>query len=38
MPHSIVTEICEGVADCAEACPVGCISRGNGKNKKASGK
>ena len=34
MPHSIVTEICEGVADCAQACPVGCIQPGQGKNDK----
>ncbi len=36
MPHTIVTDICEGVADCAKACPVGCISRGKGKNKKGT--
>ncbi|HGY5531671.1 MAG: indolepyruvate ferredoxin oxidoreductase subunit alpha [Prochlorococcus sp.] len=34
MPHSIVTDICEGVADCAQACPVGCIKPSQGKNIK----
>ncbi|MEM9157084.1 MAG: ferredoxin, partial [Cyanobacteria bacterium P01_F01_bin.33] len=24
MPHTIVTDVCEGIADCAEACPVAC--------------
>ncbi len=32
MPHTIVTETCEGVADCVEACPVACIHPGDGKN------
>ena len=32
MPHSIVTNICEGVADCVSACPVACIHEGAGKN------
>ncbi len=36
MPHSIVTDICEGVADCVNACPVGCIKPGNRKNKKGT--
>ena len=36
MPHSIVSDICEGVAACAEACPVGCISKGSGKNIKGT--
>ena len=34
MAHTIVTDICEGVADCVDACPVACINPGNGKNKK----
>ncbi|MBE9043236.1 ferredoxin family protein [Pleurocapsales cyanobacterium LEGE 10410] len=34
MPHTIVTEICEGVADCVDACPVACIHDGPGKNTK----
>ncbi|MEB3202537.1 MAG: ferredoxin, partial [Synechococcus sp.] len=25
MAHTIVTAICEGVADCVDACPVACI-------------
>lgn len=36
MPHSIVTDVCEGVADCAQACPIGCIHHGKGKNKKGT--
>jgi NAD-dependent dihydropyrimidine dehydrogenase PreA subunit len=34
MPHSIVTEICTGVADCVEACPVACIHPGASRNQK----
>ena len=34
MPHTIVTNVCEGVADCVDACPVACIHEGPGKNKK----
>ncbi len=36
MPHSIVTDVCEGVSDCSTACPVGCIHKGNGKNIKGT--
>ena len=36
MPHSIVTDVCEGVADCVEACPVDCIKPGPGKNAKGT--
>ena len=36
MPHTIVTETCEGVADCVTACPVDCIDQGPGKNKKGT--
>ena len=36
MPHSIVSDICEGISDCAEACPVACINQGNGKNTKGT--
>ena len=36
MPHSIITDQCEGVGSCIEACPVGCISPGVGKNKKGT--
>ena len=32
LAHSIVTEVCEGVADCVGACPVACIHPGEGKN------
>lgn len=34
MPHTIVTETCEGVADCVDACPVACIHEGPGKTPK----
>jgi len=36
VPHSIVTGICEGVADCVSACPVACIHPGPGKNVKGT--
>lgn len=36
VPHTIVTNICEGVADCVGACPVACIHPGDGKNKKGT--
>ncbi len=36
MSHTIVTNTCEGVADCVEACPVACIHDGPGKNKKGT--
>ena len=26
MPHSIISDTCEGVALCAESCPVNCIN------------
>ena len=35
--HTIVTDICEGIADCVDACPVACIDEGPGKNKKGTG-
>ena len=34
--HTIVTDVCEGVADCVDACPVACIHEGPGKNKKGT--
>ncbi len=36
MPHSIVSEICEGVTACVGACPVGCISSSEKKNNKGN--
>jgi NAD-dependent dihydropyrimidine dehydrogenase PreA subunit len=36
LAHTIVTEICEGVADCVSACPVACIHEGPGKNAKGT--
>ncbi len=35
-PHTIVSEICEGIADCVNACPVACIKQAPGKNKKGT--
>ncbi len=34
MPHSIVSDICEGVSRCVQACPVGCIKPGEFRNNK----
>ena len=36
MPHTIVTETCKGVADCVDACPVGCIKPGQEMNQKGT--
>ncbi len=36
MPHSINSDICEGIAECAKSCPVGCISQAIGKNLKGT--
>ena len=36
MSYSIVTDICEGVADCVAACPVACIDQGPAKNYKGT--
>ncbi len=36
MPHTIISDICEGVASCSQACPVGCIKKGFGKNIKGT--
>jgi len=36
VPHTIVTNTCEGVADCVDACPVACIHEGPGKNVKGT--
>ncbi|MFZ9900599.1 MAG: ferredoxin, partial [Vulcanococcus sp.] len=30
MAHTIVTDVCEGIADCVDACPVACINPGSG--------
>ena len=37
MAHSIVTNTCEGIADCVGVCPVACIHEGPGKNSKGTG-
>ena len=37
MAHTIVTDVCEGVADCVDACPVACIHPGQGANLKGTG-
>ncbi|ABX08791.1 indolepyruvate ferredoxin oxidoreductase subunit alpha [Prochlorococcus marinus] len=36
MPHTIVSDICEGVASCFQACPVECIKPGQGGNMKGT--
>lgn len=36
MAHTIISDICEGVADCVDACPVACIQPGSVKNKKGT--
>ncbi len=36
MPHTISSDVCEGVSDCVDACPVGCIKPGNSKNAKGT--
>ena len=36
MAHTIVTDVCEGGADCVDACPVACITPGNGQNTKGT--
>ncbi len=36
MPHSIISDICEGVADCVVACPVACIKPSTLKNAKGN--
>lgn len=32
MAHTIVTDVCTGVADCVDACPVACINPGSQPN------
>ena len=34
MPYTIITDTCEGFADCVAACPIACIHPGKGKNAK----
>ena len=36
MPHTIVTDICEGVSSCINACPVACIKPSIAKNIKGT--
>ena len=36
MPHTIISNNCEGVASCAQACPVECIKPGPGANNKGT--
>ena len=37
MAHTIVSNVCEGVGDCVDACPVACITPGEGTNEKGTG-
>ena len=32
MPHSINSDVCDGIAYCTEACPVDCIKQASGIN------
>lgn len=34
MPYTIITNECEGCADCVDVCPIACIYPGFGKNAK----
>ncbi|MEY4840529.1 MAG: hypothetical protein RLZZ374_1437, partial [Cyanobacteriota bacterium] len=36
MAHTILTDVCEGVSDCVDACPVACINPGSGANAKGT--
>lgn len=36
MPHTILTDVCEGVSDCVDACPVACIHPGQHPNVKGT--
>ncbi len=36
MPHTIVSQKCEAVAICKDACPVDCIHFSNNRNKKGT--
>ncbi|AAP99979.1 MULTISPECIES: indolepyruvate ferredoxin oxidoreductase subunit alpha [Prochlorococcus] len=36
MPHSINSEVCEGISECVKACPVDCIKQASGTNKKGT--
>jgi len=37
MAHTIISNVCEGIADCVDACPVACIHPGQGANQKELG-
>lgn len=36
MAYTIISNVCEGVAECVPVCPVACIEQGHGANKKGS--
>lgn len=36
MAYTIVSNICEGIAECVPACPVACIQQGEGANSKGT--
>jgi NAD-dependent dihydropyrimidine dehydrogenase PreA subunit len=36
MAHTIVSQVCEGIADCVDACPVACIHPGKAANSKGT--
>lgn len=37
MAYTIITDKCEGITDCIDACPVACIYPGSGLNAKGTG-
>ena len=36
MAYTIITDKCEGITDCVDACPVACIYPGSGRNAKGA--
>lgn len=36
MAYTIITDKCEGITDCVDACPVACIYQGSGQNAKGT--
>lgn len=36
MAYTIVSDICEGIAECVPACPVACIEQEQGANQKGT--
>ncbi|PZU97655.1 MAG: ferredoxin [Pseudanabaena sp.] len=36
MAYTIISNTCEGIAECVPVCPVGCIEQGQGINQKGT--